>query len=313
MTTAIDLRNMGPSPRENFGRSLLRFSHNVGARVPTDDSSLAALIEAYPRDKLGLFTMSADPFDWRSWRRGDPGDLSGAALVEAVHAGRLWLNLRNASAFLPDFQHLAADLFNAFDAQSGQKSVKRDVGVLISSANAHVTYHLDAPLVTLWQLRGEKRVYLYPPAPPFADAAAIEGVVLRETAEQLRHVPAFDDKAETLTLTPGEMITWPQFAPHRVVNGPMLNVALSCEFQTLASLLRVNAVFANGVLRRRFGAKPVLPGRAVNPAMLAKVALARALKSRAPTPVAAPNPAPLFRLDPARPGQIIDPAPALAR
>jgi hypothetical protein len=156
--------------------------------------------------------------------------------------------------------------------------MKRDLGVLISSPNAQVFYHLDVPLVSLWQIRGMKTVWAYPVVDPYVGAEALEAIVLRETAEQFAFDPAWDAGAAKTQLTPGRMLTWPQNAPHRIENGPMLNVSLSMEYMTPAALMRANVIYANGLLRRRLGADPTIqPG--FSPLGLAKVAGARAAKA----------------------------------
>jgi hypothetical protein len=242
-----------------------------------DDAGLEELLDRYPRERLGVFTMGEDPLDWTSWRRGTAGALSGSRLLNAAHEGRIWLNLRAANHHLPQYDALSDEIFADAEANThGLKTFKRDLGMLISSANAHVTYHLDAPLVSLWQLRGHKRVWIYPPEAPFVEAGQLERIVLRETAEQLPFDPAWDANAEVHDLEPGRMVTWRQNAPHRIVNGPMLNVSLSIEFLTPAALMRANVLYANGVLRQRLGAEPTIQSGF---AALPKAAFARAWKA----------------------------------
>ena len=149
--------------------------------------------------------------------------------------------------------------------------------MLISSANAQVFYHLDVPLVSLWQLRGQKRVWVYPVAEPYVGDAQLERIVLKESAEQFAFSPQWDAGAQVHDLTPGKMVTWVQNGPHRIENGPMLNVSLSVEFMTPAALVRANVLYANGVLRK-MGIQPRVQ-TAPHPFALAKFGLARAVKA----------------------------------
>lgn len=258
-------------------RENLAFEHNLHERPMFDDEGLISLLDRYPREKLGVFTMGEDPVDWKSWRRGSPGDLSGEQLLRRAQEGRIWLNLRHANDHLPEYAALEEEIFAEKRDRAGLKTFKRDLGMLISSANAQVFYHLDVPLVSLWQLRGQKRVWVYPVADPCVGDEQLERIVLRETAEQMAFDPALDALAEVHDLTPGRMVTWRQNAPHRIVNGPMLNVSLSIEFMTPAALMRANVLYANGVLRKS-GARPRLQ-TAPHPTALAKIALARAVKA----------------------------------
>jgi hypothetical protein len=122
---------------------------------------------------------------------------------------------------------------------------------------------------------------------------ALEKIVLRETAEQFAFDPAWDAGAEAYDLTPGKMVTWRQNAPHRIENGPMLNVSLSIEFMTPPALMRANVIYANGVLRRRLGARPRVQN-GFGPTALGKLAVARGAKAlklqRPPRPSPALSP-----------------------
>ncbi len=222
--------------------------------------------------------MGDDPVAWRSWRRGVADGLSGAEILDAVKTGRIWLNLRAVNDHDPGYAALAVEVFGEVEAMTRQRTFRRDIGLLISSPEVQVFYHLDVPLVMLWQLRGTKTVWLYPPRAPYVDEAQIERIVLKETAEQFDYDPAWDAGADKVTLEPGAMVTWPQNAPHRIENGDMMNVSLSMEFMTPASLLRANVLYTNGMLRRAFGGRPEVQA-APDPRAFAKLGAARAIKA----------------------------------
>jgi hypothetical protein len=273
----------------------LGFDHGLHERPMFNDEGLISLLDRYPRDKLGVFTMGHDPVDWQSWRRGSAGDLSGEELLRAAQEGRIWLNLRHANDYLPEYAALEEEIFAEKRAHAGIKTFKRDLGMLISSANAQVFYHLDVPLVSLWQLRGQKKVWVYPVAEPCVGAEQLERVVLKETAEQLAFRLDMDAEAEVFDLTPGKMVTWRQNAPHRIENGPMLNVSLSVEFMTPAALMRANVLYANGVMRKA-GVRPRVQ-QAPHPTALAKIAFARAAKMSGMTKTFERSLPETFRLD----------------
>ena len=294
-----------PEKGRAFTHENLTFTHGLHERPMFSDAGLIEALDRYPRERLGVFTMGQDPVAWETWRKGVAGDLTGEQLFQAAMTGRIWLNLREANAYIPAYAELCDEIFADKAAHApGLKTFKRDLGLLISSADAQVFYHLDVALVSLWQIRGVKQVLVYPVAEPFVSDEALEKIVLRETAEQFAFDPAWDAKAEAHELTPGRMVTWRQNAPHRITNGPMLNVSLSVEFMTPEALMRANVIYANGVLRRRLGAKPhIQPG--VSPITLGKFALARgakALNLHKPDHRVLPA---TFRLDATRPGELL--------
>ena len=298
------IRDWTPDKARSFTKQNLVFQHGLHERPMFDDAGLEELLDRYPREKLGVFTMGEDPVAWTTWRKGSAGAMTGSRLLEAAQAGRIWLNLRAANAYLPEYAALGEEIFAEKQAQSGRKTFKHDLGMLISSANAQVFYHLDVPLVSLWQLRGRKRVWVYPVEAPYVGQETLERIVLKETAEQFTFDPAWDKGAEVYDLTPGAMVTWAQNAPHRIENGPMLNVSLSIEFMTPAALMRANVIYANGVLRRRAGLHPKVQD-GFGPVGLGKVALARAAKAlKLQTPRERVLPV-TFQLDAGRPGTLL--------
>lgn len=262
-----------------FTRETLQFRHKLQQRMMFSDVGLTEILDRYPREKLGVFTMGSDPTDWKSWKRGVGGDLSGAELLEAARAGRIWLNLRAVNEHDRDYADLCDEIFADKQRFAPHvKTFKRDVGLLISSPRAQVFYHLDVALVSLWQLRGTKTVWIYPPKDPYVGQEDLERIVLKETAEQFAYEPSWDEGAERIEFEPGMMVTWAQNAPHRIVNSDSLNVSLSVEFMTPEALMRANVIYANGKLRRMFGARPGVQ-QGMHPVALGKLALARLLKA----------------------------------
>ncbi|ALL12953.1 hypothetical protein [Caulobacter henricii] len=300
------IRDWTPDKAGVFGQENLVFDHGLHERPMFDDEGLARLLDQYPREQLGVFTMGEDPKAWTTWRKGSAGNLTGEQLLEAAQTGRIWLNLRHTNDYLPEYAALGDEIFAEKQAKvPGLRTFKRDLGMLISSANAQVFYHLDVPLVSLWQLRGQKKVWVYPVADPYVGELDLEKIVLKETAEQFAFDPDWDKGATAYDLTPGKMVTWRQNAPHRIENGPMLNVSLSIEFMTPAALMRANVIYANGVLRRRIGARPRIQN-GFGPAALTKLAVARGAKAlKLQTPHVRHLPV-TFGLDAGQPGVLVE-------
>ena len=105
----------------------------------------------------------------------------------------------------------------------------------------------------------------------------MEQVVSRQTTEELPYVRAFEADAQVVDLEPGQALTWPIYAPHRVENLDRFCVSLSMDFQTWASRLRNGALFTNAVLRSR-GARPRMTDRMAAPELAARWAASLALK-----------------------------------
>ena len=106
----------------------------------------------------------------------------------------------------------------------------------------------------LFHLRGRKRVFVYPGDEAHLPERNMEQVVARQTTEELPYASAFEADAQVMDLEPGEALTWPLYAPHRVENLDRFCVSLSMDFQTWGSRFRNGALYTNAVLRSRGGA-----------------------------------------------------------
>ena len=277
-----DIRYAWPETmRRDFGRKIIAGTHDAEQTGRFSDEELARLLDEYPRSKLGIFRFPDHAEGPVRAEHGQAPDLTGAEILDAVKGGKIWLNLRAVNQELPHYQHLATSLFRQLEEQAGVKTLKNDMGVLISSPDNHVHYHLDIPKVCLVQIRGVKTVYFYPVGAPFAEPEQLESIALREQDEELNYRHAFDADATIIELKPGMAVTWPQTAPHRVQNGNMMNVSLSCEFMTAPSIIKANALYANAKLRRAFGYASRFPD-AVGPLTFAKAVGAQFYKKLRP-------------------------------
>ncbi len=112
------------------------------------------------------------------------------------------------------------------------KTFKHSVGLLVSSPKAQVFYHADVPGQALWQLRGKKRIYIYPAELPFLEPRELENVVRGITEEEVTYKSWYDDYARAYDLEAGDMLHWKLNGPHRVVNLGTVNVSLTTEHWT---------------------------------------------------------------------------------
>jgi len=263
-----------------FGEHILRLKHRLADSALFSDMALARLIENTPPAHLYVNTMDRRSHNPRSRREGATGGLSGVQALEAVRAGNIWINIHKPGETDPAYAELLGEIFAEFEGRvPGLKTYRRSMTLLISSPNVQVYYHCDVPGQMLWQMRGVKRVYVYPNKAPFLSQPTMEKVVLGETHETgMPYELWFDDYAETIDLAAGEMLHWPLNCPHRVVNHDCLNVSMTTEHWTdeLRNIYAVN--YANGILRRALGSK-TLSRNTSGPSFWGKAALAAAIKS----------------------------------
>jgi hypothetical protein len=259
-----------------WGRHTVKLRHHLAGSELFSDAGLAQLIEAVPAKTLTITTMAADAHDLDSWRHVDRAGLSGEQLLAAVHAGRIWIQLSGINEVDPRFSALLARAYDELHAAiPGFRTFKQRLGLLVSSPGAQVFYHADKPGQGLWQIRGKKRIWVYPAAEPFLQPVDLEKVMRGLIEEDIPYEPWFDEYAEVIDLAPGDMLHWALNGPHRVKNHDCVNVSLTTEHWTDDIRRNYAMNFANGVLRREFGWRP--RSRSINgPSFWPKAALALA-------------------------------------
>lgn len=272
MTTTTRTRYAGPIPEART------HPHGLVEQGFATDEALAALLDRYP---AGLFDINLYDYDDEgqvSLRTGARGRLGGAELLAAIQQGRLWVNLREVETGWPELWAAATDEFRKVQAAyPGLRAVKTSGQLILSSPRARVPYHFDAAGVVLFHLRGRKRVFVYPGDEAHLAEVDMEQVVARQTTEELPYAKAFEADAQVMDLEPGQALTWPLYAPHRVENLDRFCVSLSMDFQTWPSRFRNGALYVNAVLRSR-GGRPRTTDALSTPELAARWAAALALK-----------------------------------
>ncbi len=238
-----------------FGRHTVNLGHSLATSPLFTDDALGALIERAPIGSYHVNTMDVTTHDPRSRREGVVDGLSGEDALEAVRRGHIWILLQNPGHYDARYEEMLSTIYDELGQQMPDfKSYKQKLSILISSPRVQVYYHADVPGQTLWQVRGHKRVFVYPNTAPFLPQEGLERIVTGAAHEiSLDYEPWFDEYAEVIDLAPGRMLHWPLNCPHRIVNADCLNVSITTEHWTneLRNAYGVN--YANGVLRNRFG------------------------------------------------------------
>ncbi len=242
---------------EGLGTKITGFEHNFLESGLFSDEKLVALIENYPREHYVFTTMTAKG-DKPEWFNGDFNNVSGEFILEAIKKGRFWLNLRRFDLNAPEYADLVNTGFVRMNkANSSFHTSRHHSSLLISSPGARVLYHADVPMVALWHVRGKKKIWIYDADnKEHLPDEVLESIVLRETEEEIPYNQAWDADAQEIALNPGQAVTWPHNAPHRVDNLEGLNVSITSEYFTPHSMKRYGVTYTNGLLRRKLQLLP---------------------------------------------------------
>jgi hypothetical protein len=254
------------------------FEHSLTSQGFADDAALAEVLDRYPAELFDINLYDYDDEGQVSLRTGARGRLSGEQLLEAIKAGRLWVNLRSVESGHPALWAAAMQEFRTIEAQfPGLRAVKNAGQLILSSPKSGAPYHFDAAGVVLFHMRGRKRVFVYPGDEAHLPERSMELVVARQQTEEIPYVRAFEADAQVIDLEAGQALTWPLYAPHRVENLDRFCVSLSMDFQTWGSRFRNGALYTNAVLRQRGGA-PRATDRMTRPELAARWAASLALR-----------------------------------
>jgi hypothetical protein len=252
--------------------------HSLVEQGFADDARLAETLDRYPGELFDINLYDYDDEGQVSLRTGARGRLNGAELLAAIQQGRLWVNLRGVETGWPELWTAAMAEFRKVQATyPGMRAVTNAGQLILSSPKARVPYHFDPAGVLLFHMRGRKRVFVYPGDEAHLPEKNMEQVVARQTTEELPYTLAFEGDAQVMDLEPGQALTWPLYAPHRVENLDRFCVSLSMDFQTWPSRLRNGALYTNAVARSR-GGRPRFTDRMAPPELAARWAASLALK-----------------------------------
>lgn len=251
MTPAVQ---MTADNKTDFSRRPLVATHNLHELDLFTDAALIELLDHFPRQFLHALSMGTDPARTEN-RLALHDGVSGADLLRAVKNGRLWLNITRVNRFDQQYRVLVDQLFEQLVALLPGFNPDFSQGtLLISSPRALVYYHVDGPASVLWHIRGRKRVWIYPALDQrYMKREHLEDIFAGVRHEYLPYESAYDRAAVIYDLEPGQWVTWPQNAPHRVSNLDSVNVSLSTEYFTRQSRRRARVYVANRFFRTRLG------------------------------------------------------------
>ena len=251
------LKNWSKEHSDKFSKETILYGHGLAETGLFTDDALIKLMNKHPVDQMDVCSMTEnpDPQYPNEFITGDFRGVPAATLLDAAKAGRVFINLRKAMNIHEEYKVLLDQMFGELAEKTGFAGFKPKGGILISSPISQTPYHFDKTETILWHIRGKKRIYIYPMTQDFIADKDYETVALSHRIDDLPYNESFDAAAGIYDLGPGEAISWPLNAPHRVDNGSFC-VSVTTEYSTRECVIKNNNMIANAALRRKFGLSP---------------------------------------------------------
>jgi hypothetical protein len=292
--------------RDDLGARAFVSTHDLHRNPLFSDDALATLLDHCPREHLYALTMGHDDTRTTDNRSVVHDGVSGKALLRAVKRGRLWLNVTQVHLADGRYQVLVDQLFAQLKAHIPHfRPESTQATLLISSPNVLVYYHADALPSILWHLRGRKRIWVYPALDErYMRRDHLEDIYAGVRHEYLPFDRIYDQAAVVYDLQPGQWMSWPCNAPHRVTNLDSVSVSLSTEFSTRDSRARARIYRANRYLRTRFELRNLSVRESGAVAML-KTAVHRIAHKAGLDPLQLKQHTPVLRIDSDQPGGVV--------
>ncbi|PWE16496.1 hypothetical protein DDZ18_12040 [Marinicauda salina] len=231
--------------RGEFRRGVTAARHRLNQAQEFTDFALAELIERHPGDLLEIRRKGGEG----GAAPVKPGD--GMDLLDAVRSGRACIQLREAmsrdAAYKPMFESLIAQLRRL---NPGLHVFGGSADILISGPGAHLAYRADFPEVSLFQVKGRQRVFVYPPYAPWLDERKLERALLGAEDDETAPPPEWEIEAAVRDLEGGTLLSWPLNAPYCAETLADLNVSVVLKMDTFESVMRTGVLHANALLRR---------------------------------------------------------------
>jgi hypothetical protein len=249
--------------RDKFNQKSFEFSHNLAEHPLFEFSRLIELANtiALKHDPNKVVCLSSNiPPDCK-WSDMTPKEQVAEAIAHIEKSGSLILI--KSGHLDPEYrvlmEQILAELEKLTEVPLHQEITWPELYIFISSPNSITPYHIDHESNFLFQIKGNKDVYLFDRLDrSILTEREIEQYFVGDL-QAATYREANQHKATTYHLIPGTAVHHPSLAPHWVKNGDLPSVSLSINFCMRSIDLNARVYQVNHFLRK-LGLTPTPPG-----------------------------------------------------
>jgi hypothetical protein len=210
-----------------------------------------------------------------------------AKTVEELPLARSWLKLTNMESFDPEYRSLHDQLLAEIEQLSGvalsEQVTWSSLTAFLASPHAITPYHIDHESNFLFQIAGEKDLFLFDPG----DRSLLSETEIEDfyagNFQAARYREELQHRAAAYRLAPGVAAHHPPLAGHWVRNGDAVSVSVSLGF-CMKPLDRRARVYQCNRFLRQLGLRPAPPGKSALRDGLKIASLGLLSKGRPTTP-----------------------------
>jgi hypothetical protein len=251
-TSQAHLNLVPESLRQCFDREPFGFTHNLGALDLFQPESLRGLAEKHGRHSY--YVAASAPSPGAVFYSVPSRDCSPLDAFDHLESGGYRILLKRPEEHDSRFRELLQELFRQVidwrGGLAGERVVRLESGVFISSAATTTPFHFDPEVNFFAQIEGEKIYHVY--SPRCLTEADLEPLYVRGVVDIGQVNLAGRDKTHehVFHLTPGKGLHQPQNAPHWVETRGARSVSYAFVFETDASRARGRVRAFNYYLRK---------------------------------------------------------------
>ena len=243
---------------QTIDRQWMRTAHRLTELPSFSDAGLADLINRYPASAIAVETAANNPSHPSERQTGDLGRLSGHEVVSLLSRESFSVVLKDLHDHSPVVGIIANRLAGEMMECSHNLRIRAYAADLHLSSAATATYlRSDARPSVHWGIRGEQTIIRYTESVSTNRSQMIKRAIESDWdaayRKPLYHEPAMDQTSERELLGAGTLVSVPQHAPHRIVQGDTFGVSLVMRFETDDSRTHNEIMVANDWLATRFG------------------------------------------------------------
>ncbi|MEO6991451.1 MAG: hypothetical protein ABI346_03850 [Candidatus Baltobacteraceae bacterium] len=243
----------------DYNRSSFAFEHSLHQSDIFESGQLIAMSARLPD---AAYYSTADSSVGDGWKRLGDGRASLAETLERLDETNSLVLLKRCERD-PRYGALFRELMaEVVERCGGALRDDLDVGratLVISSPGRVTSYHIDAEVNFLFQVRGRKLLHAFDPNDrTLLSETELEGFYGGD-CDAARYKVERQNEARVFPLEPGKGVHLPLHAPHWTQNLDGISVGVSLNF-TLRSGVRLAKLYEANARLRRVGISPSAPG-----------------------------------------------------